>query len=303
MTDPRDRAPAPPAIPDLDLPPRKVSTPRLAVPVVSAPPAASADVDLGGMPIERSVTAPPASGAPQSGPRREVAISIEDDDPLGMEIERTGQPITMATAHSRRPATGGASASGLEVAYQRSDLERAVAPAGPSALEVVGSYAVPITGFAVAAAALLMLAHHPGGRPLLALSPRAFDASSASASGAVAIGAFVVAILLGYAGLKVRPRSYAILVASATMLLASLAMVTVTLVATDEHPSPPDGALLVPYLVPASLLALALGLGGRGIALFRRGGLGRRLLSPAVAAIGGAMAFGALELSRFGSLF
>jgi peptidoglycan/LPS O-acetylase OafA/YrhL len=119
----------------------------------------------------------------------------------------------------------------------------------------------------------------------------------------VAIGAFAFAIVLGYAALKARPRSYALLVASATTLLASLAMVTVTLVATDEHPSPPDGALLVPYVVPVALVALGLGVGGRGAVLFRRGGVGRRLLSPAVAAVGGAIAFAAFELSRLASLF
>ena len=43
-----------------------------------------------------------------------------------------------------------------------------------------------------------------------------------------------------------------------TWLLASLAMITVTLVATDEHPTPPDGALLIPYVVPLGLLLLGL---------------------------------------------
>ena len=77
-------------------------------------------------------------------------------------------------------------------------------------------------------------------------------------------------------------------------------MVTVTLVSTEEHPAPPDGALLIPYVVPFAILMLGLGVAGRGPSLFLRGGA-RRASSVLAAVAGGAIAFAAVELSALAS--
>jgi hypothetical protein len=64
------------------------------------------------------------------------------------------------------------------------------------------------------------------------------------------------------------------------------------------NPTPPDGVLLIPYLLPTAVLFLALGLLGRAARRFARGGAGRRVTSLPLAAIAGALAFAAFEISR-----
>jgi hypothetical protein len=231
--------------------------------------------------------------------------AANDDDDLGMQIERVADMLP--TASSGRPRadgriTSGRAGSGLDLAYKRSDLEDADGePSGPSMLATAGGYALVLVGFAGAFAALGKLVHRPNGHLVTKLLPRAFDATSASQSGGVALAMFVTVILLGYFGLRLRPRSYAILVAAGAMLLASLAMVTVTLVATDEHPTPPDGALVVPYLVPAALVLAGMGLAPVALRAFHQGGTAR-IGTVLLAAAAGAVVFLGVECSALARL-
>jgi len=254
----RDR---PPGIPDLDLPPSK--------------PAISAAPRLG----------PPAKGV------------VEDIGDFDMEIERGGALITAQPAVSGRRAQSRPDASGLDVAYRRSDLEaRAPVNIGPSFKEKLVAHSVAGVSCAATFALLVKLLHRPGGLPILGVLPRAFDASSTLQSGAFALVSLVVAIALGYVGVKAEPRSYATIASGGMALLASLAMITVTLVSTDEHPAPPDGALLIPYVVPLGILLLALGAVGWAVRLFLKGG-GKRAMGAAVGIGSGALIFLATELS------
>ena len=86
-------------------------------------------------------------------------------------------------------------------------------------------------------------------------------------------------------------------------MFKSLAMVTVTLASTGENPTPPDGALLVPYAAPLGLLLLALGMGGRAgrILAWARGV--RRIRGVPLAVASGALAFVAFEISRLATRF
>jgi hypothetical protein len=268
------------------------------------------------MSLERgpALFSPPASRQP---PAREVAIQIGgDDDDFGLEIERGGALVGVTPASSMRPG-GPASArpapttsgrpaslaSGLEVAYKRFDLERrAPVDEGPSAKEKALAWVVTVLAFLGMGALLFKLAHRQGGRSLIAMLPHAFDATTTVQSGAVSLVALALAIAIGFIGVKARPRSWAMFGSAVMILLASLAMVTVTLVSTEEHPAPPDGALLIPYVVPASLVLLGLGVARRGVGLFLDGG-GRRAATVLVAAVGGALVFAGIELSALASRF
>ena len=259
-----------------------------------------------GMNLERgpAVSAPPASMTSRAPAAPQVSIDIKGDDDFDMEIERGGALVSLPPASSLRPDSmsnrpasmsgrPAASGLGLEIAYRRMDAVASVAR-GPSAVVKILAWALPIVLFAGTLAGLVKLAHHAGGRDLMRLLPHAFDASSTPQSGAVAGGALVLAIAVGFIGLKLRPRSYAMLGSAAALVLTSLAMVTVTLVSTEEHPTPPDGALLIPYIVPFAVLLLGLGIAGRGPSLFLRGG-GRRASSVLAAVAGGAIVFAAIE--------
>lgn len=232
---------------------------------------------------------------------REVAINVADDGDFDMELERGGAlvstPPAMSSSSARPPPSRPSGASGLDVGYRRLDPKAAkTGPVGPSVGERVGAWAITVLGSFGAVAALVKLVHRSGGRSVLALLPHAFDATSATQSGAVALGALAIAIGLGFYGVKSTPRSYASIAAAALLLVASLAMVTVTLVATDENPGHADGALLIPYLIPLALVALGAGIAGRSLSLFLAGGASRAA-AVATALIGGALAFWGVELS------
>src|SRR5690606_36210639 len=122
--------------------------------------------------------------------------------PSGPSAPQVSRPPASG-ATSRRPA-----GSGLEVAYQRSDLEaRAHAPSGPTAGQCVSAWAASFVVGLGGAAALMKVAHRAGGRSLASLLPHAFDATSVNQSGTFALVTFVLAITLGYAGLKLAPRA------------------------------------------------------------------------------------------------
>jgi hypothetical protein len=306
--DPRD-------VPDLDLPPRAptagASVPSTRPKSALHAPAPANQEALGGdfgMELEHgpAVSAPPGRMTARA-PAQQVSIEIGDGgDGFDMEIERGGAMISRPAASSGRrsgPASTDVSerhlSTGLDVAYRRMDAQPVVAK-GPSSAQKVVAWMIPVVLFLGTIAGLVKLVHRAGGRNVMNLVPHAFDASSTAQSGAFAGGSLVLAITIGFCGLKLHPRSYAMLGSASTLLIASLAMVTVTLVSTDEHPAPPDGALLIPYVVPLAIFLLGVGVAGRGPSLFLRRGA-RRLGSVVASLAGGAIAFAAIEVSALAS--
>ncbi|MBX3264954.1 MAG: hypothetical protein KF782_35105 [Labilithrix sp.] len=280
--------------------------PKAAAPAAPATPASSSALDDDfGMEIERgpAVSAPPAAMTSRAPAAPNVAIDFKGDaDDFGdMEIERGGAMISLPPATSGRPSgrpaspSGRPGSSGLDVTYRRLDA-RPVTPAGPTPAAKVLAWALPVVLASATLAGLVKVAHRAGGWSPMALMPHAFDATSTVQSGAFAGVALVLAIAVGFIGVKATPRSYAMLGSAVGLVLASLAMVTVTLVSTEEHPSPPDGALLIPYVLPFAVLGLGLGVAGRGPSLFLRGGA-RRVASALAAIAGGALVFAAIEMS------
>lgn len=272
-----------PAIPDLDVPSMRPSTPR-----VSAAPAQPSKIPQ----------------APQ--------IQLDDlgDDFGDMEIERGGATSLPPMSSGRPPMSSGRpsmsggpasrvslpAGSGLELGSTRPRPSlRARAHRGPSAFESIAAWFLTVASTAGAFAGLVRVAHRPG-RSFAALLPRAFDATSAKQSGAFALTALALSIAVGYGGLKARGRSWAMVGSAAMLLLAALAMVTVTLVATDETPTPADGALLIPYVMPLAIVLFGFGVASRGLPLFHDRGA-RRVLTLVVGALGGALIFAGIELS------
>jgi serine/threonine protein kinase len=270
------------------------SSPQLRAPTGSAPQIRQSAPDL----------------APSSSRMQAMTFDPHDDDE--MEIERDVVTASMPASGSMhgRPSSGAmraapppriaATASGLELAAQRSGLTEHYDEA-PSLLTSIAAILVPLICFGGALFALAKFAHRPGGLDPLHLMPHAFDGSSVAESGVVAVVSFIVALALGAFGLKFHPRSWAMVASGGTMLLTALAMVTVTLASSGENPMPPDGALLIPYLGPLSLACLALGIAGRGRYLFLRDSIGMKIAAVPLAAFAGAVAFIAVESSRFAS--
>lgn len=278
------------------LPPDTV-IPDLDVPMKRSPPAApvARDDDLAAKPT----VMPPVSSRSPAVPGS-IAVGNEADD-LDMEIERDGALASMASMSSfkAQPATGRgslASSSGLEVAHRRPVGSQHRISADDDELSPkmkVIANAGAFVLFAGSIAALVKLAHRPGGRAMSSILPHAFDGTSVLQAGSAAGVSLVLAILLGFIGFRMKPRSWAFVVSGGAMLFASLAMVTVTLVSTESNETPPDGALLIPWVVPFSIAALALGL-----ALRAR----HRFATLPLALLAGVLAFLALETSKLASL-
>jgi hypothetical protein len=295
------RSRRPSAVPDLDVDAMAAAAlaPRPSVPELSfdAVP-----------PSSRGRSASPA-GAPPPRPMAPVASEDGDVDDFDMEIERNIATTAMSSMTSAPPsgAHGGGRTSGragLELAAPSRMAREAVAQRHhgdqePSTGEKIAGLALSVVIAGGAAFALFHYVHHARGIDVTRTLPHAFDGTSATESGALSLVSLVVAVVLAYAGLKLRPYAWAIVAAAGAMLLLTLAMVTVTLASTGENPTPPDGALLVPYLLPAALLMLGLGIVARAARLFALGGGARRGASVPVAAIAGAILFIAFEASRF----
>lgn len=286
----------PPEVPDLDLPTGTPSR-RPSQPQVSAPKPAALDDDVFGDGIERGMSAPPA---PSPGAPRGKAISVdlgvrgEDFDDA---IERGGgyEPATStrpAPLASRAPAS-----MNLDVAYKR-PTARAVESDEPGFLEKAGAYGLALAGIAAAVVPLMKLVHHAGAFSVERLLPHALDATSLAQSGAMAGVMLVCSIAFGYLGIKARPRSWAMIASAFVFLVSSLAMVTVALVATDEHPTPADGARLIPYSLPLAVVLLGLGVSSRAEYPYFDGGVKRAL--PFVAGLaGGLVIYAGVALSAF----
>jgi len=290
-------APAATDVPDLVIP--SLGTPFRPAPASSAAPAPSA--------TPASSAAAPA--LPPPSVRTRAAAPVDDDDG-DMEIERNlvspaagmgGGAIGRASSPGAEPRAGARGGSGLEISHVRS-TSRSHADDDddePSAgARVVGLVAATVLAGA-AAAGLFRVAYRPGGVSVTRLLPHAFDGSSAPESGVVSLVALALAVAVGFAGVKSSPRSWSMVGSGGALLLLALAMVTVTLASTGDNPTPPDGVLLVPYLLPAAVLLFSLGVAGRAGVLFARGGVARRLGAVPVALLAGALGFLAFAISRF----
>jgi hypothetical protein len=247
------------------------------------------------------------------GGGREIAFDAGEDDDFEMEIERNVASASMPAATSSRTSgahvaarasgTHRVSGTGLDLA-QPSRMARESAAVRIREIEEPG-IALKLAGALVTLAvaggsafALFRQLHHAGGRSVTHLLPHAFDGSSATESGAVSIVALVVAVIIGFVGFRMKPHGWTIIASAGALLLLALAMVTVTLASTGENPTPPDGVLLVPYLLPAALVLLALGVYARASRMFARSHGARRIGSFPLAALAGALAFVAFEASR-----
>jgi hypothetical protein len=277
---------------------------------VSAPPPSSgrgSSPVLPSAPPRGSSPALPAGGA--GGGR---SITFDDDE--DMEIERNVAGTSLPTAQTSyaprssgtHPASGRSSigSKGLELAApSRMAREKAARDAEDDGEPSIGRKAAAlalVTAIGGATAfALWKYVHHAGGFDVMKAMPHAFDGTSATESGALSLVALVVAVGIGFAGLRFKPHAWAVIAAGGVLLLLALAMVTVTLASTGENPTPPDGALLVPYLFPAAVLMFAIGVEGRAARLFSAGYGARRFSSIPLAVLAGAIAFFAFEASRF----
>jgi hypothetical protein len=248
-----------------------------------------------------------SASVPSHGGGKSIDFTANDDDDFDMEIERNVAGVSAPMATSSRTSGAHAAArksgGGLELAQpsrmaREGAAARARVPVEPGIGLKLGGALVTLAVAGGTAFALFRQLHRAGGHDATRLLPHAFDGTSATESGAVSLVCLVLAVIVGFVGFRMKPHAWAIVASGGAMLLLALAMVTVTLASTGESPTPPDGVLLVPYLVPAALVLLALGLYARSSRVFARSYGARRVGSIPLAAIAGAIAFVAFEISR-----
>lgn len=306
------KAPSAPAIPAFDT--SAMAAAALAPstrPPAPPPPAASGRPSAPSSPASLSPGRPSSPSGPGGG--REIAFDAGDDDDFDMQIERnlasTSIPVASsahgagATARSSRTSGAhGAAGTGLELAQPsrmaREQAARGHEDAGPGAGTRLAAALVTLLVAGGTTFGLIHQVHRAGGRDVTRLLPHAFDGTSATESGAVSLVSLVVAVILIFVGLRLKPHVWAIVAGGGALLLLALAMVTVTLASTGENAAPPDGVLLVPYLFPAAAVLFALGVYARSARVFARARGAGRVGAVPLAAIAGVLAFVAFETSR-----
>ena len=288
------------AVPELDIP----SAPRRSVSV----PTASASPPVPPTSVRTAAAAAFSDVALSVPAQKSIALDLGDDDDFDMQIERNLTTSTMPTATSSRPSGMHASRPSMPHASTGLELgapQRRSARTEPSSRRVEVGFLPRLLGLVVAlvlfggtAAALFRFLHRAGGRSLTSLLPHAFDGSSATDSGAIALVSLVLAVTVIFVGLRLRPHAWLIVLSGGALLFLALAMVTVTLASTGDNPTPPDGVLLIPYLAPAGVVLLALGMAGRAGRVMAEARGARRLGGVPLALLAGALAFVAFEVSR-----
>lgn len=254
------------------------------------------------LPRRRAASARPSAPARDELPTPQVSLTdvLSDASELDFPIERSFAPAPAAPpSHDLRKTPG---PSGVALRYHR------LAPSAPIVVAPRAASSPPRgslhAGLAVAGALATVTAYaaqrwlHVPSRSMASLYPRAFDGSSANAAGGVALGALVVTFALAFLGLRLRPRTWSFVVAAFASLLVGLAMVTVALASTGDGATPPDGALLIPWVLPAVLAPLALGLCHRAGRLLAQGGALPKLAGLVAAPAAGGLAFAAWVLLR-----
>ena len=299
------------AVPDLDIPPpgsrRSIPTSTTTSAAPAAPPTS----------VRTAAAAAFAEASLSIPAQKAIAFDVAPDDDFDMQIERNFSTSVVPTATSSRPSGLHASTSsrpsfpgnnaGLELG---APLRRTARTEPSSSRQSDVGFFAKLLGLVIAlavlagtAAALFRFVHRAGGRSLTAPLPHAFDGSSATDSGAVALVALVVAAVVIFVGLRLKPHAWFVVLSGGALLLLALAMVTVTLASTGDNPTPPDGVLLVPFLAPAALVLLALGMGGRAGRIMAHAEGARRLGGVPLAVLAGGIAFVAFEVSRLASRF
>lgn len=294
----------PPMVPDLEL------APSTRVPAVSAPPPSSrASLPANAPPPASVRSAAPPKADPNLGGGRSITFDNDDDDDFDMEIERNVATTSLPSASSSRSPgahtssrPSGGLRPGLELAapsrMARAGAREPVYSDEPGAGMKLAGFALSLVIAAGTAFSLWKYVYHARGFDITRALPHAFDGTSAPESGVISLVALVVAVALGFVGLKLRPYAWAIVGAGGLMLLIAIAMVTVTLGSTGENSVPPDGGLLVPYLLPSAVLLVALGLVGRAGRRFAVAYGARKAVSLPIAAIAGILGYLAFETSR-----
>lgn len=309
----------PPEVPDLDLQPDSLQLRKPTQPATSQPPSRPlgggmanglpapdlSDVFGGGIERGSGSLQPPSGGVPGG---KSIAFDMPatgggDDWDDGIERGGGFEPAISqrpAPASSRGPMSGGPppASMNLDVAYRRPTAPSSSDADAPTFLEKLGGRALALVGIAAAVVPLVKYIHKPGRLLITKLLPHAYDATSLAQSGAVAGTLLVASIALGYLGIKRRPKSWGMMLSAVVTLISSLAMVTVALVATDEQPTPPDGARLIPYAIPLAFVLLGLGIAGGGQQRYYYGGA-RRVLPLVMGLVGGLIIYAGVALSAY----
>jgi hypothetical protein len=244
----------------------------------------------------------PAAPSPYSG------APAEDD----MMVDRNGmpEPISVSTTRAKAPPIvahqlphAGPSAMPIEVA--RPPPSRARISSEPEAPEVrpfdagsVLSLFIVAVGFAAAAAPLVRFVHRSFGWKLPAFFHYALDGGSAIWSGSAALATLALTIVFAIMGTYARPRSAAYLFSGLGMLLVAISLIIIAFTVGPDGPPeiPPDGARLVPFVVPAIPLGIGLRLLRNAWTACEVRTAGARLKGLLAAAASGATLFVAVEL-------
>ncbi len=152
-------------------------------------------------------------------------------------------------------------------------------------------------------AAGMRFIYNPAGYNPMQLLPSAFDGTSMIISAAVSLVSVALCVAFGIGAFRGDKRTYGFLITALGFMLIGIAMITVTLASSGDMSAPPDGALLIPYVIPLVSVGWSIGAMEWGFWQWRTGIAANRGISVACAVGSGALAFLTIELSPLARLF
>ncbi len=258
-----------------------------------------------------SAAAPPpvAPPAPPQGSAYGSDFDFDDE----MEIDRNGAPAPLVTASTApRPLVKGRIELGDNAPrYDRGAREDEELEPRTDWLSAILSTALVGMFAGGSGYALFRYVHRSAGWNVAPLAQKALDGGSATWSGASSLSFLALSITLTIMAMYAKPRSLAYGFSALCAVVIGVTLMIITFsVGPDGAPDvPPDGAILVPWLLALIPLGVAFRMLRNAWSSSYVGGAKNRLHGVLFAAFAAAFAFAAIELllgagvMRLASLF
>jgi hypothetical protein len=194
----------------------------------------------------------PAAASPYSGTLDDDMVvdrNVAHHDPISVSVMRSVAPAPELPQKPPRPLELGHAIAEQPFSPRRHDVPKARSGFD---LGTVANLFIVGLGFAGAAAPLVRFVHRSAGWGLPSVCHYALDGGSAIWSGSASMATLALTIVLTIIGTYARPRSYGYLIAALGMLLVAISLIIITFSVSPEGPPeiPPDGARLVPWVLP-----------------------------------------------------
>jgi hypothetical protein len=268
------------------------------------------DLELKDPLAPKSSAPPPPQPPPSAPPASPYSGAMDDDlmvgghDELMLERNVMPEPVSVSMTRQKSPGVAPPLELGHAMGEQPFAPRHHDVPKPRRLLGTIANVLIVGLGFGGAAAPLVRFVHRAAGWRLPTFFHYALDGGSTIWSGSASMATLAATILLVIMGTYARPRSSGYLLAGLGMLLVAISFIIITFSVSPAGPPEiaPDGARLVPWVVPVIPLGIGFRLLRNAWSKCDEREAASRLKGFCLAAISAATLFVSVELG-FGVVF